>query len=239
LNLKGQLDLLDQFKYSEELLQFPLEKRKDLEYYYNNSSFESGDGEYLYNVVRHFKPKKIIEIGCGYSTLMIQNAINQNAEDNANDACNHVSIEPYEMPWLEQLPIELIRKKVEDVDLSVFETLEANDILFIDSSHMMRPQGDVLFEFLEILPELKSGVIVHVHDIFTPKDYPNKWILEDHRLWNEQYLLEAFLTCNTQFKIIGAVNYLMHNQYEALAATCPILKQQKDREPGSFWMVRT
>ena len=142
------------------------------------------------------------------------------------------------MPWLKELDVNLIREKVEDVDMNAFEILEENDILFIDSSHIIRPQGDVLFEFLEILPKIKKGVLVHVHDIFTPKDYPDNWILKDHRLWNEQYLLEAFLTCNSNFKIIGAVNHLHHQYSEEIHAKCPVLASQKTREPGSFWMVR-
>ena len=108
--------------------------------------------------------------------------------------------------------------------------------MFIDSSHIIRPQGDVLFEILEILPVLSSGVIVHIHDIFSPKDYPDKWILKEHRLWNEQYLLEAFLSNNRDFEIIGSLNYLMHNYPKELKSVSPILNKQENREPGSFWI---
>ena len=79
------------------------------------------------------------------------------------------------------------------------------DILFIGSSHVIRPQGDVLFEYLELLPTLKRGVIVHVHDIFSPRDYPQSWLLDEVRLWNEQYLLEAFLTDNEHWKSNGII----------------------------------
>ena len=106
---------------------------------------------------------------------------------------------------------------------------------------MIRPQGDVLFEYLELLPTLNSGVIIHIHDIFTPKDYLDEW-LEASFFWNEQYLLEAFLTNNKNFRIIGATNYLMHKYYDYFSAKCPILKKQKKegikREPGSFWMIK-
>jgi hypothetical protein len=96
----------------------------------------------------------------------------------------------------------------------------------------------VLFEYLEILPELKHGVLIHVHDIFTPKDYLNKWIYDRHLLWNEQYLLEAFLSFNHEFRIIGALNYLTHNYQKEFADKCPIFNVQPWQEPGSFWMVR-
>ncbi len=238
LNTEEQVSLLSKFHYSEELLKFPLEKTKDIEFFYNNKSYCSGDAEYLYNMVRHFKPGKIVEIGSGHSTLMVKNAVKQNKLEDPNYILKHVCIEPYEQPWLDKIDVELIREKVESVNKSVFEQLGHNDILFIDSSHIIRPQGDVLFEFLEILPIIKPGVIVHVHDIFTPKDYLNEWIFDEHLFWNEQYLLEAFLTSNAEFKIIGATNYLSHHYRTEFAAKCPIFAQQAGREPGAFWMVK-
>lgn len=209
-NTTEQLNLLLKFNFNEELEKFPLEKVKKIEFYYNNGSYCSGDAEYLYNIVRHFKPQRIIEIGSGSSTLMMRNAILQNTTENNNYQCQRICIEPYEQPWLENEDVKLIRKRLETIDKSFFQKLEANDILFIDSSHIIRPQGDVVFEYLEMLPTLKSGVLVHIHDIFTPKDYLNEWVYK-HFLWNEQYLLEVFLTFNEQFKIIGALNYLSHN----------------------------
>jgi hypothetical protein len=104
--------------------------------------------------------------------------------------------------WLGQLNVEVVRKKVEEINKSIFEGLINNDILFIDSSHIIRPQGDVIIEYLEVLPILKPGVMVHIHDIFTPKDYLDSWIIDETRLYNEQYLLEAFLTFNEKYRII-------------------------------------
>src|SRR5690606_29222842 len=98
--------------------------------------------------------------------------------------------------------VEVLRKKVEDIPLEYFRQLQPNDVLFIDSSHVIRPQGDVLYEFLELLPDLPSGVFVHIHDIFTPFDYPEDWVKDHVRLWNEQYLLEAFLSFNRDFRIV-------------------------------------
>jgi predicted O-methyltransferase YrrM len=235
-NIEKQLQILHQFHFMGELKKFPLEKRKDTEYYYNNSMYSSGDSEYLYNIVRLFKPKRIIEIGSGNSTLMVINAIHENKIESTEYQCQHICIEPYEQPWLEKVDVELKRNKVEELDLSFFNILEENDILFIDSSHVIRPQGDVLFEILEILPILNSGVIIHIHDIFTPKDYLDEWIYQDKKLWNEQYLLEAFLSFNTNFEIIGAVNYLSHHHREVFGHKCPVFKSQPGREPGAFWI---
>jgi predicted O-methyltransferase YrrM len=236
MNTAGQLALLSKFDFTDELVKFPVEKKGEIAFYYKNGSYESGDAEYLYNIIRYFKPKALIEIGSGYSTLMARNAIDKNKVDPAY-TCRHICIEPYEQPWLEKTGITLIREKVENIDKNLFKELEENDILFIDSSHIIRPQGDVLFEYLELLPLLKPGVIIHVHDIFTPKDYPDEWIY-GHKLWNEQYLLEAFLTLNTEFTIIGALNYLSHNHRNELAGKCPIFALEPGREPGSFWMIR-
>lgn len=236
-NIDEQLKVLSKFNYNSELLNFPLNKIKDKEFFYDNGSYESGDAEYLYNMVRHFKPHRIIEIGSGNSTLMVRNAIAKNKIDDSNYNCHHICIEPYEQPWLDKIDVELIIEKVECIDKSLFQKLESNDILFIDSSHIIRPQGDVLFEYQELLPSLKSGVFIHIHDVFTPRDYLDEWVY-NHRLWNEQYLLESFLTYNSEFRIIGALNYLAHNYLNEFSEKCPVFAKQQGREPGAFWMIR-
>jgi predicted O-methyltransferase YrrM len=239
LNVAEQLTFIGQFTFREELLGFPLVQKNRLEFYYHNGSFVSGDAEYLYSLVRLVKPRKIIEIGCGYSTVMTRNAVDRNKSDDASYSCDHICIEPYEQPWLEELGVQVIRRRVEECDIGLFASLEKGDILFIDSSHVIRPQGDVLFEYLEVLPMLKPGVFVHVHDIFTPRDYLQEWIVDEMKLWNEQYLLEAFLSFNKEFRVIGAVNFLKHNHPAALAERFPILEMEiGHREPGSFWIVR-
>ena len=242
-NVEEQLQILNQFNYNEELLLFPLEKNENtVSFHHDNENFGFGDAEYLYNMVRHLKPKRIIEIGSGFSTSMTVSACKKNKQDDPSCACKVTCIEPYEAPWLEQLEIEILRSKLEDVDMSVFKMLEANDILFIDSSHIIRPQGDVLMEYLEILPQLNSGVVIHIHDIFSPKDYPDRWIFgKQHRLWNEQYLLEAFLYYNNQFRVIGSLNYLSHHYATEFSAKCPIYAKninikRKDEDPASFWI---
>lgn len=235
-NVQEQLSTLASFQFESEFVDIPDNYQGDLTFHFNNQSFLSGDAEYLYNIIRLKKPKTLIEIGCGNSTKIAQLAIQRNKNEASSYRCEHICIEPYEMPWLEKLGIEIVRKKVEDNNAGIFAKLEEGDILFIDSSHMIRPQGDVLFEFLELLPTLKKGVIVHIHDIFSPKDYLKEWVIDEVRLWNEQYLLEAFLTSNKDWKIIGALNYLHHNHYDRLKEKCPRLT--KDREPGSFYIEK-
>ena len=132
--------------------------------------------------------------------------------------------------------VSVIREKIEEQKLSLFSQLQENDVLFIDSSHIIRPQGDVLFEYLELLPSLNNGVIVHIHDIFSPKNYPKRWLQDEVWFWNEQYLLEAFLSHNTSWKIIGALNFLHHNFHEEFKQAAPFLSI-KD-EPGSFYIQK-
>jgi hypothetical protein len=235
-NLPEQLSLLANLHYREELCHTPTEEVDRKTYYFNNGFFESGDAEFWYNLIRYKKPKRIIEIGCGNSTRMAVQALQKNREENPQADCLHICIEPYEAPWLEELGVKVIRSKVEEVAISVFAQLEENDILFIDSSHMIKPQGDVLFEYLQLLPTLNEGVIVHIHDIFSPRDYLRQWLHEQVRLWNEQYLVEAFLTCNHNWKIIGALNYLQKNHYAAFKEHFPFVTTES--EPTSFYIQK-
>jgi len=237
-NVEEQLELLNKFDYKAELLSIPLNKQSEDKFYYLNDTFTVGDAEYLYNIIRYFKPSKIIEIGSGNSTLMAKNAISKNMNENSFYNCGHVCIEPFEADWLEKANVTVVRERVELLDKSIFMELDRNDILFIDSSHIIRPQGDVLFEYLEILPLLKPGVLVHIHDIFSPKDYLDEWIYQRCTFWNEQYLLEAFLSFNNEYKVIGSLNYLYHNHYDNFLKQCPFAEISNAMEPRSFWIMR-
>jgi hypothetical protein len=235
-NTDEQLKMLTNFTFSKELENLPASKVSDSSFYINNPMFGAGSTEYRYNLIRLKKPRRILEIGSGYSTLVAIMALRRNKEEDQNYQCEHICIEPYEYPWLETTGVKIVREKVEEVDLNFFSALGKNDMLFIDSSHIIRTQGDVLFEYLELLPSLSKGVIVHIHDVFSPKDYPAELVIEQVRFWNEQYLLEAFLTSNREWKIIGALNYLQKNYYENLEKTCIFLKP--DRELSSFYIQK-
>jgi hypothetical protein len=228
--------MLDTFSFSHELSDIPQDKPDTLEFYLRNGAFESGDAEYWYQLIRSMRPRRTFEIGGGNSTLLAIRAIRRNHEQDPHYRCKHVCIEPYEKPWLEETGVSVVRQRVEELSLEFFSELGDHDILSIDSSHMIRPQGDVLFEYLELLPSLNKGVIVHMHDIFSPKNYPKEWLEDQVRFWNEQYMLEAFLSHNNNWKIIGAVNYLRHHHYEKLKSVAPFLTP--DREPGSFYIQK-
>jgi len=235
-NIAKQLDLLGQMSYAKEFTEFVQQQQADgseASFRFNNEAFESGDAEFLFQVIRHFRPNTIIEIGSGTSTKIARKALSLNAQEGGAKT-RHICIEPYEQPWLESFgDIELIRAKVEACDIDWRSRMASGDLLFIDSSHVIRPQGDVLYEYLNILPQLRSGVIVHVHDIFSPRDYLDNWIRRDVRFWNEQYLLEATLGNSARYEVIAALNLLKHDHFANLKRVCPFLEPHC--QPGSLY----
>jgi hypothetical protein len=120
--------------------------------------------------------------------------------------------------------------------LDIFRSLKKNDILFLDSSHTVGSGTDTVHEILNILPELAPGVIVHIHDIFLPSDLPSDWIVDHHRVWAEQYLLQAFLMFNKEFEVLGSNVYMMLNFKSVFAERMP--EQFQSRFGASFWFRR-
>jgi len=187
-----------------------------------------------YCMVRHFKPRRIIEVGSGFSSVVLGQA----AAENKSSAL--ICIDPYPHQLVRESNSiaalqSLVETKVQDVDVEFFSQLESGDILFIDSSHTVKTGGDVNYLFLEVLPRLKAGVIVHVHDIFFPFEYRRDWMMEEFRFWTEQYLLQAFLIFNSEFEVLMANSYLNHYYLPELKAAFPNLNRWIG---GSFWMRR-
>lgn len=235
--IERQIKLLSELRYGSELKAFPAVKKGDA-YAYQNPNYGIGDSEILYSLIRKLAPRRIIEIGSGESTLIARAAISKNKTENPDYVCDHICIEPFEQPWLESSGIKVIRKRVEQCGLEMFQNLDVDDMLFIDSSHVIRPQGDVVREYLQILPNLNPGVYVHIHDIFTPRDYPEQWVLKERRLWNEQYILEAFLTFNDSFEVVLALNHLAYDYPTEFAEACPVWGELRNRYPSAFWLRR-
>ena len=237
-NAPEQLELLRQLAFASELGHLESTRIDGVPpFSYQNALFSYGDADYWYQIIRKARPRRIFEIGSGNSTIVARLAIEKNREEYPEYTCKHVCVEPFENPWLAGAGVTLVKEPAEHVGLTLFSELEKGDILFIDSTHVIKPQGDVLFEYLELLPSLKKGVIVHIHDIFSPKNYSENWLAGDVKFWNEQYLLEAFLTNNNSWRIIGALNYLYHNYKKELESVAPILLSK--REPGSFYIEKT
>ena len=237
----SQLELLARFAYQfrREYDSFPRDKTSvPHQYYVNNGAFDSVDGEILYCMIRHFKPKRIFEIGSGNSTYLAAQAVLKNEGEGRR--CELVACEPYPNDNLKQgFPglAKLMSVKVEDIPLTEFTGLDENDILFIDSSHVVAIGSDVKYGFLEIMPRLKKGVVVHIHDIFLPAEYPKKWVLNDYRFWTEQYLLQAFLTFNNNFDVLWAGSFMHLRHPDKLEEAFRSYKRD-NVWPGSFWIRR-
>lgn len=238
-----QLELLRELRWGDELSALPLQ-RPDVEsaeptFFYRNGFFETGDAELYYSLVRWLRPRAIVEVGGGFSTLIARLAVAASQRESAAYSCRHTCIEPHENSWLEATGAEVLRSRVEDAPWELFAELQPGDILFIDSSHVVRPGGDVLHLVLEVLPRLRRGVWVHFHDVFTPRHYPVEWLLERRWLWTEQYLLEAFLSCNSEYRIRLAAAQLARDRPEQLAAACPMWGRERPaQEPASLWLER-
>jgi predicted O-methyltransferase YrrM len=241
LNIDSAIDFLAKLSeyYQSEYAQFSFDSTFDKQQFYlNNSAYGCGDAEILYSMIRHFKPRRVIEIGSGMTTLIISQALRQNFCENPEKACNFLAIEPYPPDYLKPLPNEVSRMlstKLQEAPLEEFTALESNDLLFIDSTHVVNIGSDVVYEYLEILPRLAPGVIVHIHDIFFPMNYPRDWIHESRFFWNEQYLLQAFLTFNQKFKVLMPTYALSQKFPEVIEAHIQSCAKYKYR-PSSFWL---
>ena len=211
-----------------------IKKKNSKSFYIDNPFFPRGDADFLYQFVRQTKPKNIIEIGSGYSTLIIDEAIKKNRNEKYD--CDIICVDPGKITLIEDLKIKRIKKKVENCDISLFKKLKKNDLLLIDSSHIIKPFGDVLKIYHEIIPSINKGVNICVHDIFTPYSYPSDWIIDQNLFWNEQYLLEAFIMNKKNYQIIAPLYFMSKKYFFILKKICPYLK--KNSRPSSFYIKK-
>jgi len=203
-----------------------------LEFHFNNGYFERVDAEVAYAFVRRRKPSRVIEVGSGNSTLVLAAALRANAAEGHPGELT--SIEPHPAPFLRQGVAgmtRLMEVPVQQVPLSLFRELKKGDILFIDSSHVVSIDSDVLYECLRILPELAPGVLVHFHDIFTPLDYPEKFVKTNLCFWGEQYMLEAFLSFNSAYRVMWSASAMQQFHPEALREAFPAWEGSYARMP--------
>lgn len=208
-----------------------------------NSQFPPADALAYYGMLRLYQPHKILEIGSGFSTLVALEAIT------ANGGGQISSIEPFPRDFLkENNKIRLINKKVQEVEASVFSALEKGDVLFIDSSHQIKCQSDLIDIFFRVMDLLKPGIIIHFHDIFAPDDYPYFWLRERGIFFNEQYFLLAFLKDNPRYRCLLPNAYLVRKHrpfYEHLATgihqprnECFVNLEHGFIKSGSFWLEK-
>ncbi len=209
LNINFQIKLLKEFEKFYNEIPFPEEKSKNYRYNFKNGFYSYTDGIVLYSMMRMLKPKKIIEIGSGFSSALMLDT----NEHFFNNKIELTFIEPYPtrlnylMNETDKRNHTVIENNVQEVSLEQFKNLEAGDFLFIDSSHIVKTGSDVNYIIFEILPILNKGVIIHFHDIFHPFEYPKEWVYKRFN-WNEDYFVKAFLMYNSSFKINFFADYL-------------------------------
>jgi hypothetical protein len=205
-------------------------------FYYDNGNYPIGDAITLRAIIAHYKPKNIIEVGSGFSSACMLDAA-----DHAGLQFAMTCIDPDADRLRSRLReedrprVEIIEGLVQDVPVSTFSKLSENDILFIDSTHVLKTASDVHYELFSILPSLKKGVLIHFHDIQYPFEYPWKWLFENNRSWNEIYALRAFLMYNSAFEVVFWNGLFAHRQRELALATNPLFLKNPG---GSIWLRR-
>jgi hypothetical protein len=237
LNTSAQMRLLDALAPFVPEISFPYDDPpgRPPRYFYGNDQYPCLDAEVLFCMLRHFRPNHVMEIGSGYSSLITAEVNRQFRSGAMEFTC----IEPYPRQFLiDGVPgvTSLIRKKVQQMGPGFFSRLGPDDILFIDSSHVAKAGSDVNYLLFEILPSLQPGVMVHIHDIFLPDEYPKRWVIDEGRNWNEQYVVRAFLQYNEAFEIVWAAYYMCTRHAGETAAVFP--RFPKYGGGGSLWLRR-
>jgi hypothetical protein len=236
LNSSGQIALLQAFQRYYPELPFPQKKTDGCRYWYDQPWLGHADAIYLYSILRHFRPHQVIEVGSGYSSALIIETVERFLQpppqfsmiepepQRLNDALEPADLDHY----------GLLQSEVQNVPLQHFTKLTANDLLFIDSSHVLKCGSDLQFLLFEVLPSLAEGVIVHFHDVFYPFEYPAEWIRAG-RYWNECYLLHAFLFNNREWEILLFGDYLAQFHRTELKSFLPLVLQNTG---GSLYLRR-
>ena len=231
-----QLALLEKLSRYYAEIPFPAEKKEGFRFAFHNPSYSWGDAIILFCMIRELKPRRILEIGSGHTSALILDT-NERYFDGGIE-CTFIEPHPELLfsllrPNQDREP-RLIPRKLQDVDLTVFDALEAGDILFVDSSHVVKAGSDCQLLFSDILPRLNPGTLIHFHDIFERFDYPSEWLREG-RGWNEQYILRAFLQFNSEFRIKLYTSYLIARYREWFEKHMPNCLRNTG---GQIWIER-
>jgi len=231
----------EQLRYAQRMaehygsLEFGAEARPGLRYHYENPAFSYGDGIALACTILIHRPANIIEVGSGYSSAATLDVV----ERGLGWAAKCLFIDPY-TDRLESLlrpgdrgRVEVVQARVQDVEPSVYDRLGRGDILFIDSTHVVKTGSDVVHHLTRVLPRLRPGVLVHFHDVFYPFEYPEQWAVGENRSWNELYCLHAFLHSNPDWEIVFFNDFMAQAHRELLGRATPLFLANPG---GSLWL---
>ena len=193
------------------------------EFYWDNNFWNNADAMVQYGLLRSRKPRRLIEVGCGFSSLLAAKALARNRDENPDAVTTVIQWNRIRGPSFWRISLRIGRSAsrssgscVRSADL--FDTLEAGDILFYDGSHCVRTASDVNWFFFRVLPRLRPGVLIHFHDMFYPNDYPRQWLLERRQSWSEQFLLQAFLMHNTAYSVEISNSFIAHTCSDQIKA---------------------
>jgi len=236
LRAAAQLELLEELAAFYGELPFRDVPTEGLRYCFQNSYYSYADAIFLYGMLRRYRPRRVVEIGCGWSTC----AILDTRERFLDDTTHVTSIDPDPSRFCERLKpgdeqrIRLIADRLQQVDIRLFDELGSGDFLIVDSSHVVKVDSDVNHIVFDILPRLSQGVFVHFHDMFYPFEYPRDWI-QQGRYWSEAYLVRAFLQFNRDFEIVAWNHFLGLFHRQRLAERMPLCLENIG---GSLWIRR-
>jgi hypothetical protein len=231
----AQRALLDRLAVHYRKLPFTAEKQDGLRYQYRNGNFSYGDAIILACMLMELRPKRVLEIGSGYSSCvtMDTNELFLGCETAISFVEPHPDLLFSLMKPGDREKYPVIATPVQDLDLTVVDQLSEGDVLFIDSTHVSKAGSDVHFEFFQIFPRLKPGVFIHIHDVPWPFEYPEAWFFDENRSWNEVYLVRAFLTGNAEYEIVFFNDFMARHHAAALGTSMPLF--QKD-SGASLWL---
>jgi predicted O-methyltransferase YrrM len=233
---ESQLELFKEFQELYKELPFGAERLADSRYFYDNPNYSYSDAIFTFCMIRKLKPKRIVEVGSGYSSCLMMDINEKFFGNQIKITC----VEPYpELLYSLLLNGDrdtqlIIPQSLQDTDLGLFTSLASNDILFIDSTHVSKISSDVNYLLFQILPALSPNVYVHFHDIFYPFEYPKEWVYEG-RAWNENYILRAFLQYNSSFRIVFFGSFFQHFHREEFAKYMPLCMKNLG---GSIWIKK-
>jgi len=237
LNEAGQQSFMHSLEEAAKLIPFAENPgQPGFRYYFDNKTYAHADGLVLFATLLTYKPNRVIEVGSGFSSALMLDT----NDKFLNNSIRFTFIEPNPDMTLNRLlrkedyaNTDVKESLVQDVDPEIFKTLGENDILLIDNSHVSKTGSDVNYLMTEILPALNKGVIIHIHDIFYPFEYPKEWLLDLRLNWNEIYTVHSFLLFNNNFEIIFFSDQMQQTLKEDYKSTLPLFF--KDR-PGSLWL---
>jgi predicted O-methyltransferase YrrM len=232
-----QLDLLRRLRRHYPDQPWSAEPQVGLRYYFENDFYSYADAIFLHCMLRELQPRRIVEVGGGFSTAAILDTIEQFLGDDVRLACVEPHPERFESLALpgDEDRVDFVRHHAQDVPSTLFTELGDGDVLFVDSTHVSKLRSDVNRLVLDVLPALSTGVVVHFHDVFWPFEYPWAWI-EQNRAWNEIYLLRAFLCFNPAFEILLFNHLIGQRHRDVLERDFPLCTKNIG---GSLWLRRT